>query len=467
MISQENQNQPLHGRRVAVVGAGLAGLRAATRLQSGGARVVVVEERDRVGGKAVLASEDGFAIDRSVQTLLFRDTGLTGWIRELEIARSLLPLRPVHCGQLQRGRVVASDAASLVAIARTPGVSLRDRARLLRLPRLMTRYAERLDPARPELAADLDYRSVADFARLYWGRSLYERFVAPRVAADTLGDENELSRVAFLLHWVANAGGTARNGLAGGGLGEIAEAAARALDVRTSCRASQVKELDSGRLAVECSGAGADEGGGETLEVDALVLATSASQAGRLAGSLLTLAERDFFAGVRTGPLVTLSVATGRPVTGLPQLVRFPHVERCPIEVLLAEPGVPGGRAPEGRGLITLSARQDWAERHAGESDEWVENELLRALAPIFPLALRSLRSTLLHRDPSGVPRFEVGAYRELARFQRVQEDRRSLGRRLYFAGDYFCGPRFQDAVASGERAATAAAHDLTRRSDL
>jgi protoporphyrinogen oxidase len=448
---------PLAGRRVAVVGAGFAGLRAATRLQSCGARVTVLEERDRVGGKAVLANADGFASSRSLQVLLAGDAGLLGWIRELRIAQPLLPLRPVHGAQLHRGRVVGCRASSLAAIARTPGVSLRDRARVLRLPRLFARYRPFLDPACPEKAADLDYRSVADFGRLYFGRSLLERFVAPRVAADTLGDENELSRVAFLLHWAANESGRAAAGLPAGALGLVAEAAARSLEVRTSQRALEVKELASGRLAVECSGAGGDE----VLDVDGLVVATSPRKAAGLAGSLLVPAERDYFAKVRMGPLVTLCVATSRPPTGLPELVRVPHAERLPIEVVLAEPGLEGGRAPTGCGLVTLSARQDWAERHAGASSERIETELLDALAPIFPSVLRSFRRAVLHRDLEGVPRFEVGAYRALARFAHVQADRRSLGRRLYFAGDYLAGPRFEDAVASGLRAADAVVRDL------
>jgi predicted NAD/FAD-dependent oxidoreductase len=61
------------------------------------------------------------------------------------------------------------------------------------------------------------------------------------------------------------------------------------------------------------------------------------------------------------------------------------------------------------------------------------------------------------------LPRFEVGAYRALARFQHVQLDRRSLGRSLYFAGDYLSGPRFEDAIGSGLRAADALQRDLAR----
>ncbi len=455
----------LRDRTVAVVGAGLAGLRAASALAAAGARVVVVEAGDRVGGKAVLDSRDGFSLDRTLQLVGYEDASLLRWARECSLSESLLPLRPVASAQLHRGRIVPCDARSLGEIARTPGVRLRDRFRLLRLPRLMDRYAPLLDPVHPERAAALDFRSVRDWADLYLGASVREHFVAPRAAAETLGDPHELSRVAFLLHWQQSRRGAGRLGIAPSGLGELADGVAATLEVRTGLRARQLKELDGGRLALECSGpegTGADA----VLEVDALVLTTPAAEAGRIAASAVTPAERDFLAAVRFGPRVALAVATERPLTGLPQLVRIPHVEGeasgCGIEAMLVEPGVPGGRAPEGSGLVTAVASQRFAELRANDPDEQVEKALLSALERLLPRVATTRRFQRLHRDPVGVPRFEVGAYNALARFQRVQQDRRALGRRLYFAGDYLSGPRFEDAVASGARAAEAVVQDLT-----
>jgi protoporphyrinogen oxidase len=369
----------------------------------------------------------------------------------------------VVSAQLHRGRIVPCDARSLAEISRLPGVTLRDRLRLLRLPRLMQRYAALLDPLRPERAADLDFRSVADWAKLYLGESVLERFVAPRISAETGGDEYQLSRAAFLLHWQQSGCGGSRLGIAAAGLGTLAEAAARTLDLRSGVRAEQLKELSDGRLALECSG-GAAAGRDEILEIDALVLATSAAEAGRVAASLVTPPERDFLAGMRFGPRVTLSVATDRPLTGLPEFVRIPHAEGCAIEAMLVEPGVPGGRAPEGCGLVTLSATQRFAEQRSGEDDDLVEHALLSSLASILPRAAATRRWSRLHRAPASVPRFEVGAYNALARFQRVQRDRRSIGRRLYFAGDYLVGPRHEDAIVSGARAAAAAVTDLSQQ---
>ena len=65
-------------------------------------------------------------------------------------------------------------------------------------------------------------------------------------------------------------------------------------------------------------------------------------------------------------------------------------------------------------------------------------------------------------RLPQAAPRFDVGRYRQIARFERTQRDLRARGRRLYFAGDYLVNPSFEGAVVSGERAADAVYDDLT-----
>ena len=71
------------------------------------------------------------------------------------------------------------------------------------------------------------------------------------------------------------------------------------------------------------------------------------------------------------------------------------------------------------------------------------------------------LRTARLGR--ATLPFFEVGSYRSRAAFRKVQRDRRALGRRLYWAGDYLAGPTFETAVLSGLRAANELVADLKR----
>lgn len=137
--------------------------------------------------------------------------------------------------------------------------------------------------------------------------------------------------------------------------------------------------------------------------------------------------------------------------------MRVPRSEVSPLDTVLLEPGLRGGRVPEGAGLASLQAGSVWAEASWGAPDEAIEKELLSARERFLPFR-NALRFTHLLRQPRARPRFDVGHYRRIARFESVQEDRRRAGRRVAFAGDYLMDPSWNGALLSGQRAARAAA---------
>lgn len=71
------------GGKVAVIGAGFAGLGAAQRLQETGHEVVLVDARDRVGGRAHSVSLDGFPADLGPNWLRVSDNALMPIAEEL------------------------------------------------------------------------------------------------------------------------------------------------------------------------------------------------------------------------------------------------------------------------------------------------------------------------------------------------------------------------------------------------
>jgi phytoene dehydrogenase-like protein len=91
---------------VIVVGAGLAGLAAATSLQAAGRSVTVLEASDGVGGRVRSDIVDGFTLDRGFQVLL---TAYPEAHRQLDLAA--LDLRPFDPGAVVwkggRGHTVA------------------------------------------------------------------------------------------------------------------------------------------------------------------------------------------------------------------------------------------------------------------------------------------------------------------------------------------------------------------------
>jgi oxygen-dependent protoporphyrinogen oxidase len=445
----------MSARRVVVVGAGPAGLAAARRLAASGCEVRVLERQRRAGGRVAGEDKEGFPCEPGGHLLSSADVRLAQLLSEAGAPDALLPLRSAAEGQLRGGWVHEARGSGWRALARLPGVGFWHARRLLRLPRLLRRYAPNLDREAPERAAPHDDRSAADFARLYLGEALYARWVAALVACDALADPEQASRVLFLLGLAAPP--DAVPALFRGGAGSVGPRLAEGLDVRLGAEAVAVESAGAGGALVRFR---ADELEG-TAGADAVVIAPPAPVAAALADSLLTPAERDFFAQVRYAPAVTLEVALGDPIVPRVVRIRVPPAEPGPLASLLLEPGRRGDRVPDGCAAARLVARPDWSRAHLDVSDHVIERALLHELARLYPLAAERVRFTRVARWPLALPCFEVGAYRALARFAHVQQDAAARGRRVYFAGDYLVGPRVEAAVASGFRAAAAVRADL------
>jgi oxygen-dependent protoporphyrinogen oxidase len=448
-------------RRVAVLGAGLSGLRAACELEQRGFVVRVFEARSEVGGRAGGEWCAGHWMDAAWPVLGGRDVSLARWARDLGLGDSLYPLRPVQTTLLQAGETTPVDGLSLRTAAQIPGPRIWERPKLLRWGRLMKRYAPLLDPMYPERAADLDYRSLRDHATLYFGKGNLEFWLAPEVQG-VFGDAvEELSRVALLLQAQSLGLGERRPGSPGlprRPLLELAQVAAERLNIRRGTAVQRIDEEPAGGFRIETID-GVGSHGEESF--DAIVVALGAKQAAGVSSALLTPAEHDFFDATALRPVVTLSVAIEGVEGGLPTEVRLPRRDGSAISSLVVEPGQPGGRVPEGRSQIVARARDAFADRWAEMADDVVAKNLMSSLELAMPGIGERILTTRLGRATA--PFFEVGSYRRLATFQKVQRDRRALGRRLYWAGDYLSGPTFEAASLSGLRAAAALAADSQR----
>lgn len=445
--------------RIAVLGAGLAGLRAATELKRVGFEVRVYEARTEVGGRARGEWCAGHWMDSAWPVLGGRDVALARWAREIEVGDLLSPLRPVQTALLRKTETIPVESLTLRGAARIPGPPFWERVKLLRWGRLMARYAPLLEASHPERAADLDYRSLRDHVALYFGRGALEFWLTPEMQG-VFGDSvDELSRVALLLQAKSLGIGERRPGLPGlprRPLLELAQTAAEPIDIRRATGVQRVDELPAGGFSVETVDAAGDQ---PPEHFDAVLLALGPSEAARVTSSLLTPAERDFFGALREHPVVNLSVALEGVHTGLPQEIRIPRREGSAISSIVIEPGQSGGRAPEGKSQLVVRARDRFAGRWSEVSGDVVAKNLLSSLELSMPGIGERVLTTHLGRSKQAA--FEVGSYRRLANFQQVQLDRRSLGRRIYWAGDYLAGPSFESATRSGLRAAQALAADF------
>jgi protoporphyrinogen/coproporphyrinogen III oxidase len=329
-----------------------------------------------------------------------------------------------------------------------------DALRLLRLPRLAARYAPHLDVACAERAAPLDDRSLRDFGELYFGRSAVEGWMEPWLAERAPVDEREASRAVFLLRWAGER--RAEPGALREPPGLLAELAAARLGARLACGARAVAPREGGGLAVSLDG-------GETLTADAVVLAVPAAEALRLAARLWVPAERDVLDAVRCDAALTW-VGSARPLpVSAATRVRVPRASRSPLSLVALEPAGGRGPAEAGLGRVTAVARAAWSAAHLAAPDDAVAKQLTAAVGRVLPGGIDPVGDAVVCRFPEAWPRFDVGAFRRLARLRAVQADRRAAGRRLYLAGDWLAAPTLEGAAASGRRAADELLADLRR----
>jgi protoporphyrinogen/coproporphyrinogen III oxidase len=407
-------------KRVAVVGAGMAGLGAARELQAAGVEVVVFEREPEIGGRARTAEIDGVPVDVGAQFIAAFCTEALAAARAAGIGEALRP-RP------QRSAIAAGGAAHPLRRGRDlltgDLLSLRSRLHLFGLAIPLVAAIPLLDPYRLAEAARLDRRSADALVRRWAGGEAAELFVDPLLRGLLYWDPATTSAAVLL----AMLGAGARHGTRAfrvvGGMQRLPEALAAGLDVRA---AEAVIRVEPGRGGV----AVATETG--SLSVDGVVCATTASAAAAIVCGL----EDDAAAFLRSISYSRTLVATYRhgapradgsliyPTATAPDIASVDPAQGGLVRVFLSDLGYER-LAPE--------AILD-AVRAAGVATGWTDGAVLR--------------HTL--RWPEGLPRFPPGALRR----RHLQHPEALHRGPVAFAGDYLFAPHVEGAMRSGRAAA-------------
>ena len=119
---------------VVVVGAGIAGLTCAWRLQEAGHDVEVLEREPFPGGRMRSERHGDFVLDRGAQFIASAYRNLHGVVEALGIADRVRPLGRTRNAILREGRLVPGDYDRLGTLLRSRVLSP---AAKLRLPALL------------------------------------------------------------------------------------------------------------------------------------------------------------------------------------------------------------------------------------------------------------------------------------------------------------------------------------------
>ncbi|MFJ8912933.1 protoporphyrinogen/coproporphyrinogen oxidase [Amycolatopsis sp. NPDC102389] len=412
---------------VAVIGAGVAGLTAAYRLGESGREARVFEAADVVGGRMTTLREDGYLIDTCAEQMAERGYEAT-WrlLGELGIDAAAAP-RIGRGIAMWRGRA-RSGVAQPRGLLTGAGLSLRARLDAARVIR------GSFDTERPE-ASRLGGATVAKLAAPHHP-DLLDYLLQP-VVSGFFGWDPARSAAAPLLALLTAVGPPPTWRAYREGMDTFARALAAKTDVSTGFRVDQV--VDDGSSARILSGT-------REITARAVVLAVPAPVAARL----YPRHGSDFLDACSFTPVVKAHLLLDRPLGGPDYALVVPTAENGTVSTVIFDHLKHPGRAPEGRGLVTLMAHPAVVPELLDASDEDVASRLAGAAEPLVPGLNSAIRRSIVRRVRHAAPEATPRALALRASFEA------GLGRGVVdYAGDWvFLSPCSESAVRSGLRAA-------------
>ncbi|MFD7325211.1 protoporphyrinogen oxidase [Streptomyces sp. NPDC059875] len=503
---------------VVVVGGGIAGLAAAHRLLSSGARVTLLEGGDRVGGKLLAGEIAGAPVDLGAESLLARRPEAVALARAVGLGDRLRPpatttasvwtrgaLRPMPKGHVMG---VPGDAAALSDLLSDEGLRRVERDR-------------ELPPA--EIGEDI---AIGAYVADRMGHEVVDRLVEPLLGGVYAGDAYRISMRAAVpalfaaarthatlteaVHAVQRAGAAtpsdaagAATGLGGsafmgieGGIGTLPDAVAAAIraaggEILTHAPVTELRRVPAGdpepadrpadaasatRPLPSAGGTGGRRtgrgpatrwrvvAGGREFLADAVVLATPAWSAAELLAGEAPVASTELGA-VEYASMALVTFAFRRSdVQGLPGSgFLVPPVDGHTIKASTFSSQKwqwVSDAAPDLFVLRTSVGRYGEEEQVLRDDADLVEASL-KDLASATGLTARPVATTVT-RWTGGLPQYPVG---HLARVARIRAAVAEVpGLRL--AGAVYEGVGIPACIASGHRAADEIADEIIATSE-
>ena len=440
---------------VAIVGAGLTGLTAAYRLKQRGARVVVYEASDRIGGSIKSERRDGYLAELGPTSMAAPSPSVAGLLSDLGLDAS---------------RVSASAAARNRYIVR--------RGRLVRLPmspaellttRLLSNVAKLAIFGEPLVEAGDSplEESVAAFIRRRFNQEVLDYIVNPFIAGIFAGNPEQLSvrHAVPRLHALERTHGSvmkalvqmmkARRAAPPGpgavisfrdGLQEIPEALGRELHSEVRLR-SPVTQLRAGSRGWTVGAAF------QTPELfDAVVYAAPAHSLDEIDLDLAASERLSTLSSILHPPVAVLALGFRRdqvthPLDGFGFLT--PEVERRRVLGVIFSSSLFPDRAPAGHVMLTAFVGGTRDPDFVQADPQTLTARVLDDLRPLLGTrAEPTFRAVQVW--PKAIPQYVLG----YGRFKEIADDveRRNSG--LVLAGTYRDGVSLGDAIGSGEQAA-------------
>lgn len=450
MNSQHNPHP-----RVAVIGAGIAGLAAAYELQQQGIDVRVYERDQFAGGRMITKQIDGLQFDAGA--LFFSDnyTQMKAYAAAFDI-----PWIPYerHCAQrfMRNGKTQILHMRGLQDILRQPLLSWSARTALIRwLMQVRTMKTELDFFDLSTLPADLDMCTAEEYLRTYVHDEINDYISDPFTGAMQFHRTDELSAGAMiaLLQMTMSQTRKFTPRYTVGGISRIAQALAERVPATYGINIQSIRSTNGGATVIFNDG--------NQLTFDAIVCATPAY----IAASLLkhaTDAQQQVFDEAKYAATITIALKVPANIADGSHCTYVPYKEHQLISSYTFEENKHSAFTNNHQAVMNVYLREEAARQLLQSTDEEIYRQVISQMLIICPeLRGRELEITGLatHRWQYAMPKFN---HRYISTVRNFVMHHQGEGN-IFLAGDYLNSPWTEGAARSGIRAGKAVSESLNR----
>lgn len=434
-------------RHAIVVGAGLAGLSCAYRLQQAGWRVTVLEAGDRIGGRVLTKRADGHLYDVGPTLVSDKYTEYLKLIDELGLSERVVPssalVGVVSAGPGGNTLHILDAARPVRSFARTKLLSTAAKLRLVTRGRALLKPLYKLNPYELSNKVHYDTESMQSYLDRVFDPELNESLLAAVARGVTLSTPQEASVIEFFAG-AAAASGKMVNIV--GSLDLLPEELAKRLDVRLNAPVTEIVR----------DGAGVEVGfgSGQVEHADACIITTPFADAVQMYPTLKEAGSELLSATHYTGCYtVALRYDRRPPPEREPYIVMVPKAASPEVAAVFLEHVKAPDRAPDGESqfLIFYNLADDPpGDGFAGWSDERLLDVGRRFVEEIFPEVAGGYLSAEVTRWDYAAHKGNVGYYTALDSFlsSHPKDDP------VQVAGDWMSVAGQESAVVAGVQAA-------------
>ena len=430
--------------RVAIIGAGIAGLAAGYRLRQNGVHPVIFEKASFEGGRMGSERIKGFIVDRGAYTIPESHRYFLNLIQELDLSDALVET-PGTASTFVGGEAHKMKIGSPKDFLKYKLLNFKSKKDLVKLFLYAQSLGRRLDlqsPTPKTLA--LENETVSDYLLRDYNVHMLEKIAYPIFADLFLGVPEDNSKAAFLA--------TIRNltrfkiFTLNPGMGLVAEKLREMLDVRENTPVLSVRrDGKAGTYRLETGGSHP-----ASLGFDKIIFCIPLPRIPDVLEELPQSLRKDL-KGVLYTPSIVVAMGLMRPFTGHSFMNTFLRHEIRTLATVVLDHHKGPDRIPRGKGLATAILTKDAATRLFKKSDNDVVEAVSSELDALWPCFSGRILFARVYRWPFGAVQLPPGA---LARQLKMRKALDTLGASVAFAGDGLYRASMEVSLRTGYKAA-------------